>query len=101
LAVAELARWAQLDEPLLWDAVHNQLAGGKADGDDYLEQLPTIRPTDRRQRLALDFADYFAGWEHIREVRGQRARDLSYVARLVLDGMWPPKEGSSWQHLFT
>jgi FRG domain-containing protein len=93
LAVADLAAWSGCEEQVLWQAVRGYLPRqwpetGRA-GDRELGQFPgdpeLAQFTGLRQRIALACAVYLAGWDHLRQVGGDRARQLTLYAQMILD----------------
>jgi hypothetical protein len=85
-AALRLARWAGVHEADLGNALWNELGGAArlhfSDGHPLLE--PVLEPTNLRERIALGCGYYLVGWEHLRNVGGFRARNLTWKAEELL-----------------
>ena len=85
IALSQLANVCGVNEKLLWSAVEKYLPH---DFDSLLPEQASqelqFTPANVLERIALACAFYLTGWEHLKFVRGQTARELISQAELIL-----------------
>jgi hypothetical protein len=86
-AALRLARWAGVNQTEFANTLWNELEGAARLFfiNGHPRQKPVLEPKNSRERIALACGYYLSGWEHLRNVGGFRARNLTWKAEELLN----------------